>query len=64
MISKNEIKLIKSLNLQKFRNKNNLFKVEGWRTIKEFLKSDYKLVDFFVTDSFINKGIALNIPFK
>ena len=64
MISKNEIKLIKSLNLQKFRNKNNLFKVEGWRTIKEFLKSDYKLVDFFVTDTFINKDIPLNVPFK
>ena len=64
MISKNEIKLIKSLNLQKFRNKNNLFKVEGWRTIKEFLKSDYKLINLFLTDDFINTGVILNVPFR
>ena len=60
MISKNEIKLIKSLNLRKFRNKNNLFKVEGWRTIKEFLKSDYKLLNLFVTKQFIDKGNFLD----
>ena len=48
MISKNEIKFIKSLSLQKFRSKNNLFKVEGWRTIKEFLNSNfYKKMNIF-----------------
>ena len=65
MISKNEIKFIKSLNLQKFRDKNNVFKVEGWRTIKEFLSSDYKLIDLFVTSGFITNDPFLDsIPFR
>ena len=65
MISKSEIKFIKSLNLQKFRDKNNVFKVEGWRTIKEFLSSDYKLIDLFVTNDFIKNDPFLDSkPFR
>jgi len=60
MISKSEIKFIQSLNLLKFRNKHNLFKVEGWRSIKEFLKSDYKLYTFLVSKDFDNKSNLFN----
>ena len=47
MISKSEIKFLKSLNLLKFREKHKMFKVEGWRSIKEFIDSNYKLVDIY-----------------
>ena len=54
MISKSEIKFLKSLNLLKFRNKHNMFKVEGWKSLKEFLVSDYKLVSIFATNDWMN----------
>jgi len=60
MISKNQLKFLKSLNQSKFRNKNNMFIVEGWRSIQDFINSDYKLVSIFATISWIN----LNNNFK
>ena len=56
MISKNKIKFLKSLNLLKFRFKYNMFKVEGWNSIKEFLDSDYKLVSLFATANWLAKN--------
>mgnify|MGYP001214941445 CR=1 FL=1 len=53
MISKNEIKFLKSLNFLKFRDKHSMFKVEGWRSLKEFLKSDYKLVSIFAESNWL-----------
>jgi TrmH family RNA methyltransferase len=53
MISKNEIKFLKSLNSLKFRDKHNMFKVEGWRSLKEFLNSDYKLISLFATSNWL-----------
>lgn len=43
MLSKNEIKLITSLDKKKYRNKHKLFVVEGVKSIEEFLNSDYEL---------------------
>lgn len=60
MISKNQLKFLKSLNQSKFRNKNNMFIVEGWRSIQDFINSDYKLVSVFATSRWIN----LNNNFK
>ena len=54
MVSKNQLKFLKSLNLSKFRNKNNMFIVEGWRSIQDFINSDHKLVSIFATSSWIN----------
>ena len=39
MISKSEIKLIKSLKLKKYRIVNNLFLLEGIKSINEVLNS-------------------------
>ena len=65
MVSKSEIKFLNSLNLLKFRNKHNLFKVEGWRSIKEFLSSDYKLINLFVSNDFLKKSNILDsFPYK
>ena len=65
MVSKSEIKFLNSLNLLKCRNKHNLFKVEGWRSIKEFLSSDYKLINLFVSNDFLKKSNILDsFPYK
>lgn len=51
MLSKNQIKLIKSLSLKKNRQQHELFIVEGIKGVSEFLKSDYKLNHLFTTKS-------------
>jgi TrmH family RNA methyltransferase len=43
MLSKNQIKLIKSLNKKKHRLEHGLFVTEGVKVIKEFLKSSFQL---------------------
>lgn len=49
MLSKNQIKLITSLGRKKYRNQNQLFVVEGIKSIKEFLNSEYKLERIYTT---------------
>ena len=49
MISKNQIKLIKSLGQKKARQQQGLFFVEGIKGITEFLKSDYVLKQLYTT---------------
>ena len=53
MISKNTIKLIKSLALKKYRTKENSFLVEGDKNIVEVLNSDYNIEQLFATESFL-----------
>jgi len=52
MVSKSQIKLIKSLSQKKFRNKHGLFVVEGLKGISEFLNSDFKLVSLYTTEDY------------
>ena len=49
MLSKSQIKLIKSLAQKKFRNKHELFIVEGLKGVGEFVDSDFELVSLFTT---------------
>ena len=56
MVSKSQIKLIKSLTQKKFRNIHELFVVEGIKGINEFLISDYELVSVYST------GEKFNVP--
>lgn len=51
MLSKNQIKLITSLQQKKYRFKNNLFVVEGKKTVDEFLQSDYELEKIYSVDN-------------
>lgn len=51
MISKNQIKLIHSLKQKKFRQENQLFVVEGIKTITELLQSRFELYQLFSTES-------------
>ena len=50
MLSKRDIKLIKSLRLKKHRLTNNLFVVEGKKSISEFIQSNFSLFKLFSID--------------
>lgn len=49
MVTKNQIKLIKSLSRKKNRDQNKLFVVEGTKSISEFLKAGFKPRLLFAT---------------
>lgn len=49
MISKNQIKLIKSLQQKKYRKLYQLFIAEGVKVIQELLNSNYELVELYTT---------------
>ena len=51
MLTKNQIKLISSLNQKKFRIQQQLFKVEGVKGIEEFLNSSFQLHQLFATEA-------------
>ena len=51
MISKSQIKLIKSLNLKKYRDASKLFLVEGLKSIVEVLRSNYRVDNIIATKS-------------
>jgi len=52
MLSKNEIKLIRSLENKKFRKKNNLFVIEGERIVKEAIESGAIVDQLLISESF------------
>ncbi len=56
MISKNTLKLIKSLALKKFRIKEKLFLVEGDKNVTEVLSSGYKTEKLFATGAFLSEN--------
>lgn len=47
MLSKSQISFIKSLHQKKYRKENRLFLVEGIKSIKEFIQSDYRIHTLF-----------------
>ncbi|MFT7350459.1 MAG: TrmH family RNA methyltransferase [Flavobacterium sp.] len=55
MFSKNQIKLITSLQQKKFRQKNGLFVAEGAKVIQEFLDANFELYHLYETTSIFNK---------
>ncbi|HLP64035.1 RNA methyltransferase [Flavobacterium sp.] len=50
MVSKNQIKLITSLEQKKFRQKHKLFIAEGVKVIQELLLSNFELEHLYVTE--------------
>lgn len=52
MLTKNVIKLIKSLSSKKHRLQNNLFVVEGVKGVNEFLNSNFELKKLYCTSDF------------
>ena len=49
MLSKNQVKLIKSLSQKKFRTLHSVFTVEGIKGITEFVNSNFKLEKIYTT---------------
>mgnify|MGYP001824963575 CR=1 FL=1 len=49
-LSKNQLKLITSLQQKKYRIKHNLFVVEGAKVVNEFLDSSFELDQLFCVD--------------
>ncbi len=58
MISKNTIKLIKSLEQKKFRIKEKVFIVEGDKNVSEVLDSKFKIEKLFATRTFLDNNIT------
>ena len=56
MITKNQIKLIKSLSFKKNRDKYNLFVVEGEKNVAELLSSDFEVHSLFATIDWIHNN--------
>ena len=59
MVSKNTIKLIKSLALKKNRLKQNLFLVEGDKNVSEVLASNFCVENLLATSKFLDDNKAL-----
>ncbi|SMG29619.1 RNA methyltransferase, TrmH family [Marivirga sericea] len=55
MLTKNNTKFIKSLQLKKFRQKEGLFIVEGAKNTLELLNSSYKLKYLIVSEDFLSR---------
>ncbi len=53
MVSRNIIKLIKSLSLKKYREREGLFLVEGNKMVAEALRSNYKVKKIIATHEFL-----------
>ena len=51
MVSKNQIKLIRSLQQKKFRKLNNLFIAEGVKVIQELISANFELENLYVTEN-------------
>jgi TrmH family RNA methyltransferase len=51
MVSKNQIKLITSLQLKKYRQIHQMFIAEGVKVIQELINSNFELEQLFVTES-------------
>jgi len=66
MVSKNQIKLIRSLHQKKYRKLTNLFIAEGAKVIQELITANFELVNLYVTDAIftsIDKQIRTEISF-
>ncbi len=55
MLTKNNIKFIKSLQLKKFRQKERLFIVEGEKNTVELLASDFEIQSLVISTNFSEK---------
>ncbi|NHF60844.1 RNA methyltransferase [Flavobacteriaceae bacterium TP-CH-4] len=56
MVVKNQIKFVKSLQQKKYRNQSGMFVVEGIKSVRELLRSDYMVEKVYVTDPEILEG--------
>jgi RNA methyltransferase, TrmH family len=63
MLSNNVIKIITSLGSKKYRQKYNLFVVEGVKNIGEVIKSSIKVKELFITEDFWPEASSIKKTF-
>lgn len=61
MITKNQIKFIKSLSLKKNRQKEQLFIAEGEKIVAELLNSNFEFHQIFATNEWILKNTDIKV---
>jgi len=59
MLSRKWLKYIKSLQIKKFRKENGAFLVEGAKSVRELLQSDFSVQILFATQEFYQSSIRL-----
>ncbi len=57
MISGKQAKFIKSLKLKKYRKQERKFLVEGYKSVKELLKSDFTILQLLCTEQYAEEFI-------
>lgn len=60
MLSKAVLKYINSLQVKKYRHQHQAFLVEGGKSVKELLQSDFSIEKLFVTEDFFRKSTEIN----
>jgi RNA methyltransferase, TrmH family len=58
MLSKANIKFIKSLQVKKYRKQEQCFTVEGAKSVLELLRSDFEIRKLFGTDKFLDEAVV------
>lgn len=59
MISKARTKFIKSLQLKKYRSSTQNFVVEGTKSVREVLASDFRVTELYATQAFLDENTSL-----
>ena len=59
MLTKNQIKLIRSLSIKKNRKKLGLFAVEGDKLVNEVIKSDWQIHRIYATKEWMGKNAII-----
>ena len=59
MISKNQIKFVRSLQLKKNRDFNNCFVVEGEKIVDEIIQSDFSIYQIFATKGWLLSNLNI-----
>ena len=61
MLSRNQIKFIRSLKQKKFRLQHQLFVVEGEKIVNDFLNSDWKIEQIYATKEWEGDAVEVSI---
>ena len=59
MLTKNQIKLIRSLSIKKNRQKHGLFIVEGEKLVNEVLSSDWQVQEVYATKEWLGDNAII-----
>ncbi len=61
-VTKSEIKFIRQLQQKKYRKQHHAFVVEGWKSIRDFIKAGYNLQKIYTIREL--EGIPVNVTIK